>query len=72
MKKVLLASAISLAATSASAGTAEQPNMDVTVISQSASGSSAQSWVVPAAFAALLIVMLANLTTSGTAGAASF
>ncbi len=67
MKKTLSALALALAASPAAAGTAEKPGMDVTVISQSASSGTSQSWVVPAAFAALLIILLANLATPGYA-----
>ena len=61
MKKTLLAAALAFAATSANAGSTETPKMDVTVITQGAASSASQSWVVPAAFAALLIILFANL-----------
>ncbi len=60
MKKALAAAAIALAATSANAGSADAPKMDVTVISQSASGGMSQGWIIPATFAALLIIVLGN------------
>ena len=72
MKRTLLAITLAFAASSAVAGSAEKPGMDVTVITQSASGGTVQSWVVPAAFAALAIILLANLAAPGTSTPASF
>ncbi len=66
MKKALAAAAIALAATSANAGSADAPKMDVTVISQSASGGMSQGWVIPIAFAALLIVLLGDVAGGGS------
>ncbi len=60
MKKSLLALAIASAATTATAGTTEAPNMDVTVITQSAGAGMTQDWIVPFIMAALLIVLLGS------------
>ena len=65
MKKALAAAALALAATSANAGSADAPKMDVTVISQSASGGMSQGWIVPMVFAGLLIVLLGNAAGGG-------
>ena len=60
MKKILLATAIALSAASATAGTAEQPKMDVTVITQSASAGMEQQWLVPVVMVAVLLLVIAG------------
>ena len=58
MKKLVLATAIALSASTAMAGTEVQPQMDVTVISQGAATSMDQGWLVPVAFTFILFLML--------------
>lgn len=60
MKKILLAAALATAASTATAGTTEQPQMDVTVISQGAATSANMQWLVGLTFLALLIAILAG------------
>ena len=62
MKKLFLASALVVAAGSANAGTAEAPKMDVTVISQSASAGGVASWVIPAIFVGLVLLLISGST----------
>ena len=68
MKKTLLAASMAMAAASATAGTVEQPNMDVTVITQSAAGGMEQQWLVPTILVAVLLVVIGGMGSSSFSG----
>ena len=58
MKNLLLAAAFATVGAGAMAGTAEAPGMDIQVITQSAGVGTDQNWIVPAAFAFLILLLL--------------
>ncbi|MCI2399964.1 hypothetical protein [Aliiroseovarius subalbicans] len=66
MKKFLLASAITLTATSAFAGALSDPIVEADVIVEEAAGSSTDgSWLVPVMF---LILLLSTMGNNGPQG----
>ncbi|MCP5036446.1 MAG: hypothetical protein GY945_02485 [Rhodobacteraceae bacterium] len=58
MKKTLLAATIAMTASNAFAGSAVDPNMDVTIITQDVSSAYGQQWLVPAVFVFLLVLLM--------------
>lgn len=60
IKKTLLAGALAVSATSVVAETTAAPEMDIMVIAQNAETGSSQTWLAPAMFAIMLVVLLAG------------
>ncbi len=59
MKTLVLAAALSSATLPVYAGTSEAPQMDITVITQSAATADAQQWIVPAVFSVFFCLSVA-------------